>query len=149
MSCTHTPCKHTHTHVDPEWADLNFGVFICIGCSGIHRSLGSHLSKVKSVALDEWTDENVKVTKKRDNNYMETLVYSQRMLTHIHSLPEHTHSKCHLLVTTSLKVYGKPTFLSVVNNQLLQIACKCLCYHACLCTCYYMYTRFRLSPLSD
>ena len=54
---------HTHTHMltDPEWADLNFGVFICIGCSGIHRSLGAHLSKVKSVALDEWTDENVMV----------------------------------------------------------------------------------------
>lgn len=45
---------------DPEWADVSFGVFICIGCSGIHRSLGAHLCKVKSVQLDEWTDESVK-----------------------------------------------------------------------------------------
>ncbi len=46
---------------DPDWADISFGVFICIGCSGIHRSLGAHLCKVKSVNLDEWTDEHVKV----------------------------------------------------------------------------------------
>ncbi len=46
---------------DPDWADISFGVFICIGCSGIHRSLGAHLCKVKSVNLDEWTDQHVKV----------------------------------------------------------------------------------------
>jgi hypothetical protein len=44
---------------DPDWADINFGVFICIDCSGIHRGLGAHISKVKSVQLDQWTDEFV------------------------------------------------------------------------------------------
>ena len=46
---------------DPDWADINFGVFICIECSGIHRSLGAHLTKVKSVNLDEWSEDHVKV----------------------------------------------------------------------------------------
>lgn len=38
----------------PEWASLNLGTLICIECSGIHRNLGTHLSRVRSLGLDEW-----------------------------------------------------------------------------------------------
>lgn len=44
----------THFIADPDWASLNIGVLMCIECSGIHRNLGSHISKVRSLALDEW-----------------------------------------------------------------------------------------------
>lgn len=44
---------------DPKWASTNLGVFICIKCSGIHRSLGVHISKVLSVTLDDWTNSQV------------------------------------------------------------------------------------------
>eukprot|EP00891_Asterochloris_glomerata_P008374 jgi/Astpho2/8374/e_gw1.00122.15.1_t len=37
---------------DPEWASLNLGVLLCIECSGIHRRLGVHVSKVRSLTLD-------------------------------------------------------------------------------------------------
>jgi len=43
----------------PRWASWTLGVFVCIRCSGIHRSLGVHISKVKSVTLDAWTDEQI------------------------------------------------------------------------------------------
>ncbi|KAK9066350.1 hypothetical protein SSX86_013673 [Deinandra increscens subsp. villosa] len=37
---------------EPDWASLNLGVLICIECSGIHRNLGCHISKVRSLELD-------------------------------------------------------------------------------------------------
>ncbi|GMI92006.1 ARF-GAP domain 12 [Hibiscus trionum] len=44
---------------DPKWASVNIGVFLCLKCCGVHRSLGTHISKVLSVALDEWSDEEI------------------------------------------------------------------------------------------
>ncbi|XP_052256595.1 stromal membrane-associated protein 2-like isoform X2 [Dreissena polymorpha] len=43
----------------PRWASWNLGVFLCIRCAGIHRNLGVHISKVKSVNLDTWTPEQI------------------------------------------------------------------------------------------
>ena len=42
---------------DPTWASLNLGALICIECSGIHRNLGTHLSRVRSLDLDDWPRE--------------------------------------------------------------------------------------------
>ncbi|KPM11701.1 stromal membrane-associated protein 2-like protein [Sarcoptes scabiei] len=43
----------------PRWASWNLGIFLCIRCAGIHRNLGVHITKVKSVNLDSWTPEQV------------------------------------------------------------------------------------------
>ena len=61
--------------IDPRWASWNLGIFICIRCSGIHRGMGTHISRVKSVDLDAWTDEQLQSVLKwgnaRANKYWE------------------------------------------------------------------------------
>lgn len=82
--------------IDPRWASWNLGIFICIRCvmgtchsrkttiidmmqrcSGIHRGMGTHISRVKSVDLDSWTDEQtasmIKWGNTRANKYVMTL----------------------------------------------------------------------------
>ncbi|KAJ8099359.1 hypothetical protein POJ06DRAFT_256768 [Lipomyces tetrasporus] len=52
-------CSDCKKNAYPRWASWNIGVFICIRCSGIHRSMGTHISRVKSVDLDSWTTEQL------------------------------------------------------------------------------------------
>uniref|UniRef100_A0A9J7YRY9 Arf-GAP with coiled-coil, ANK repeat and PH domain-containing protein n=1 Tax=Cyprinus carpio carpio TaxID=630221 RepID=A0A9J7YRY9_CYPCA len=46
---------------EPCWASINLGITLCIQCSGIHRSLGVHFSKVRSLTLDTWEPELLKL----------------------------------------------------------------------------------------
>uniref|UniRef100_A0A5K4F8C0 Centaurin-gamma-1A n=1 Tax=Schistosoma mansoni TaxID=6183 RepID=A0A5K4F8C0_SCHMA len=46
---------------EPDWASLNLGAMVCISCSGIHRQLGTHISRIRSLHLDEWSTESVSV----------------------------------------------------------------------------------------
>ncbi|KAG6005092.1 hypothetical protein E4U21_000419 [Claviceps maximensis] len=52
-------CADCKRNKHPRWASWNLGIFVCIRCSGIHRGMGTHISRVKSVDLDSWTDEQL------------------------------------------------------------------------------------------
>ncbi|EDO43007.1 predicted protein [Nematostella vectensis] len=43
----------------PDWASINLGITVCIECSGVHRSMGVHVSKVRSLTLDKWDGDTV------------------------------------------------------------------------------------------
>lgn len=44
---------------NPRWASHNLGIFICVNCASIHRKIGTHVSKVKSLTMDVWSKEQV------------------------------------------------------------------------------------------
>ena len=50
---------------NPSWASWNLGVFLCMRCASLHRKLGTHISKVKSLSMDTWTSEQVEVSGRR------------------------------------------------------------------------------------
>ncbi|XP_013140177.1 PREDICTED: arf-GAP with dual PH domain-containing protein 1-like isoform X2 [Papilio polytes] len=52
---------------DPDWASYNLGIFICMRCASIHRSMGAHISKVKHLELDRWEDSQVQRMKEVGN----------------------------------------------------------------------------------
>ncbi|KAH7025977.1 uncharacterized protein B0I36DRAFT_152066 [Microdochium trichocladiopsis] len=52
---------------NPSWASWNLGIFLCMRCAAIHRKLGTHISKVKSLSMDSWTNEQVENMKKTGN----------------------------------------------------------------------------------
>ncbi|KAF4323610.1 hypothetical protein BBO99_00001975 [Phytophthora kernoviae] len=56
-------CNKRH----PTWATVTYGVFICLDCSGYHRRMGVHLSFVRSIDMDEWTEDQLKAMSEGGN----------------------------------------------------------------------------------
>lgn len=52
-------CADCASTTDVEWASINLGIVLCIACSGVHRGLGVHVSKVRSLNLDKWDRSTV------------------------------------------------------------------------------------------
>lgn len=58
-----------------EWISINLLVIVCIECSGVHRSLGSHISKVRSLTLDtvSFTPDLVELIKSVNNSIVNSI----------------------------------------------------------------------------
>ncbi|KAB8078332.1 hypothetical protein BDV29DRAFT_166518 [Aspergillus leporis] len=56
--------------MNPGWASWNMGIFLCMRCATLHRKMGTHISKVKSLSMDSWTTEQVDNMKSHGNTLM-------------------------------------------------------------------------------
>ena len=57
----------------PKWASLNNGVFLCLKCAGIHRSLGVDISTIRSLQIDSWTDKQILYLTNGGNNKLKQI----------------------------------------------------------------------------
>jgi len=44
-----------------EWASVSFGCLLCLQCAGKHRGLGTHISRIRSISMDAWTDRQLQI----------------------------------------------------------------------------------------
>lgn len=60
-------CSECRTATNPTWCSVSFGVLVCLECSGKHRGLGTHISFVRSLDMDHFTPDQVRILKEGGN----------------------------------------------------------------------------------
>jgi hypothetical protein len=60
----------------PDWGSPKLGILMCFQCSGVHRGLGVHLSFVRSVQMDHWTDAQLACMRMGGNDACNTFLAS-------------------------------------------------------------------------
>ncbi|XP_004346709.1 ADP-ribosylation factor GTPase activating protein 1 [Capsaspora owczarzaki ATCC 30864] len=62
---------------NPQWVSLSHATFVCLDCSGRHRGLGVHISFVRSVTMDKWSDQQLAKMKAGGNAAAREFLSSQ------------------------------------------------------------------------
>ncbi|XP_055701088.1 arfGAP with SH3 domain, ANK repeat and PH domain-containing protein isoform X1 [Phlebotomus papatasi] len=63
-------CCDCGSRNDVTWISLNFGVLVCIQCSGVHRDLGVHHSRIQSLTLDNLTTAHLLIARAMGNSQL-------------------------------------------------------------------------------
>eukprot|EP01103_Thecamoeba_quadrilineata_P016285 TRINITY_DN5400_c0_g1_i1.p1 TRINITY_DN5400_c0_g1~~TRINITY_DN5400_c0_g1_i1.p1 ORF type:complete len:959 (-),score=173.20 TRINITY_DN5400_c0_g1_i1:44-2920(-) len=105
---------------EPEWACINIGILICMECSGVHRSLGTHITKVRSLTLDMLDSELLLFMQSVGNNKGNSLLESNVSLEDEAKRPTEKSDRSmrdHWIVNK----YKKKKFLLIPTNTNLSV----------------------------
>ncbi|XP_064488613.1 arfGAP with SH3 domain, ANK repeat and PH domain-containing protein-like isoform X2 [Ornithodoros turicata] len=61
-------CCDCNSNKDPTWLSTNFGILTCIECSGVHREMGVHISRIQSLTLDNLGTSQLLLARVMTNN---------------------------------------------------------------------------------
>ena len=73
---------------NPIWASLSYGTYFCLECSGVHRSLGVHISFVRSVNMDSWNTDQQQRMARGGNSGLVAYLRQCQMPEAYHRIPE-------------------------------------------------------------
>lgn len=86
--CWNKLCKISSRLAGPEWASYTIGVFLCVTCAGIHRCLGSHISRIKSIRMDNW--DRTQVASMEDVGNKNAKAFYEKYVPVYYKRPKHT-----------------------------------------------------------